>query len=419
MLRMNLQLFSSTEEEKKLNGVDQATINKINSQFTTSNAYTDAQKETEKYKQKFDQISSKENIIDQNTWNTMNSQFAASNEYNQAMNFTNDLLKKLSSGKTSYTDQIDNLMGQIQNRDKFKYDVDSDTLFQQYLSSMMGSGKQAMQDTMGQASALTGGYGSTYATSAANQAYNAYIEDAYNNLPEYYQMALEAYQAEGQDLYDQLNMFNTADAKEYQRMYDSWNANFTNTQQMYEKEYGAWQDSVANAYNSANMQLQEHDQLYQQAYNAYSLAKNNETTLYSQEYQKWADEVANALSYASLANSDYWTQVNYEMSLASSSGSGGSGGSGRSSGSSKSSSSGVSLRKYQQSQQPELKTPTATQNKNALAAYNESGSAGLARYVDSLSGVDTDAVIDYALKYGTPPTAVTGAIKGIASSKKK
>jgi hypothetical protein len=48
----------------------------------------------------------------------------------------------------------------------------------------MNSGKSAMQDTIGQASALTGGYGSTYATSAGNQAYNAFIEDAYNNLPE-------------------------------------------------------------------------------------------------------------------------------------------------------------------------------------------------------------------------------------------
>ena len=81
-------------------------------------------------------------------------------------------------------------MGQIQNRDKFSYDVDNDVLFQQYLASSMASGKTAMQDTMGQASALTGGYGSTYATSAANQQYNAYIQDAYNNLPEYYQMAM-------------------------------------------------------------------------------------------------------------------------------------------------------------------------------------------------------------------------------------
>ena len=86
-------------------------------------------------------------------------------------------------------------MTQIQNREDFEYDVDKDPLFQQALASAMNSGKTAMQDTIGQASALTGGYGSTYATSVGNQAYNAYIEDAYNNLPEYYNMALQAYQA--------------------------------------------------------------------------------------------------------------------------------------------------------------------------------------------------------------------------------
>jgi hypothetical protein len=227
------------------------------------------------------------------------------------MNYTNQLLQQLSSGKTSYSDQIDALMSEIQNRDKFEYDVDSDVLFQQYLGSAMASGKTAMMDTMGQASALTGGYGSTYATSAANQQYNAYIQDAYNNLPEYYQMALEAYQMEGEEMYNQLAMLNQADATEYQRLYDAWNANFSNAQSMYEKEYGAWQDSVNNAYNSANLQLNEYGQLYDQVYNAYTAVQNNANTLYAQEYQKWADEVNNAFNYAGLTNSDYWSNENF------------------------------------------------------------------------------------------------------------
>ena len=51
---------------------------------------------------------------------------------------------------------------------------------------------------------MTGGYGSTYATTAGNQAYNAFIEDAYDNLPQYYQMAMEAYIPA---LYDSLGLF--------------------------------------------------------------------------------------------------------------------------------------------------------------------------------------------------------------------
>ena len=207
--------------------------------------------------------------VNQATVDKMNSTFQTSTAYQDAMKYTNELLQQLSSGRTSYTDQIKDLMDQIQNRDPFEYDVDKDVLFQQYLASSMASGKTAMQDTIGQASALTGGYGSSYATSAGNQQYNAYIQDAYNNLPEYYQMAMEAYQMEGEEMYNQLSMLNQADITEYQRLYDSWNANFSNAQ-----------------------------------------------TMYQNEYQKWSDEVANAFNYAGLANSDYWNNANYQQSAA-------------------------------------------------------------------------------------------------------
>jgi hypothetical protein len=120
-------------------------------------------------------------------------------------------------------------------------------------------------------------------------------------------MALEAYQLEGQDMYNQLGMLNDADATEYQRMYDSWQANFTNAQNMYNKSYGEWQDSVNNAYNSANLQLDEHGQLFDQTYKAYQAVQDNANTKYAQEYQSWADEVNNALNIAKMANSDYWS----------------------------------------------------------------------------------------------------------------
>ena len=188
-----------------------------------------------------------------------NSGFAASGAYQNAMDYTNKLLEQLSSGRTSYTDQIKGLMDQIQGREKFSYDADSDPLFQQMLASSMTSGKTAMQDTMGQAAALTGGYGSTYATTAANQAYNAYIQDAYNNLPEYYQLALEAYEQEGQAMYNQLAMLSEADATEYGRLYDAFNANYGNAQQMYQNEYNAWQDSLNNAYNMASLKQRQHE----------------------------------------------------------------------------------------------------------------------------------------------------------------
>lgn len=295
----------------KMNGVDQATLDKMNSSFTASTNTTNAQNEANSYLQNVKDLANTKDIISQNTWDAINKQFSASSAYNDAMNYTNGLLQQLSSGKTSYSDKVDAMISQIQNREAFSYDVDKDTLFQQALASAMNSGQTAMQNTIGQASALTGGYGSSYATSAANQQYNAYIQDAYNNLPEYYQMALEAYQMEGEDMYNQLAMLSDADAKEYERLYNSWNANFSNAQNMYNNEYNAWRDSVNNAFNSAGLQLQEHGQLFDQAYNTYNAVANNAQQMYQNEYNKWADEVNNAFKNASMLNQDYWNTTNF------------------------------------------------------------------------------------------------------------
>ena len=305
---------SSSSGGGSINGVSQATINKMNSSFSASSEVTQAKQEALDQLNKLKDISSVTDIVDQSTWDIINTPFQASAAYQEAMKYTNQLLEQLSSGRTSYTDDIENLMDEIRNRDPFSYDVDSDVLFQQYLSSAVVSGKTAMQDSIGMASALTGGYGSTYATTAGNQMYNAYIQDAYSNLPEYYQMALNAYQAEGEEMYNQLEMLNTADINEYQRTYDSWSANFANAQTMYENEYGAWQDSINNAYSSANLQIQEHGQLYDQAYNTYSALQGYADSVYSQEYQRWADEVTNAFNYAQLSNSDYWNTQNFNES---------------------------------------------------------------------------------------------------------
>ena len=298
----------------KVDGVDQTLVDAMGSSYSQSSNVTDKYLEADKNYGNYKELANTTDIIDQSTWDALNSSFVASDSYNQAMQFTNGLLDKLNSGKTSYTDQIKDLMAQIQNREDFEYDVDQDQLFQQALASAMNSGRSAMQDTIGQASALTGGYGSTYATTAGNQAYNSFIEDAYNNLPEYYQMALEAYQMEGQEMYQQLDMLNTADATEWGRTYDAWQSNFANAQQMYNQEYGAWQDSVTNAYNSANLQLSEHNQLVTDAYNLYTTSKDIADTLYEQEYKSWQDKVAQATQLAGLQQTNYWnkTELDYK-----------------------------------------------------------------------------------------------------------
>lgn len=414
---------TNTSSNVVVNGVDQSLVDTMNSSFTQSSDVTNKYQEADKNYDKYKELANTTDIIDQSTWDILNSSFTASNAYVQAMQYTNELLAKLNSGKTSYTDQIKELMSQILNREDFEYDVDKDTLFQQALASAMGSGKSAMEDTIGQASALTGGYGSTYATSAGNQAYNAYIEDAYNNLPEYYNMALQAYQAEGQEMYQQLDMLNAADATEWGRTYDAWQSNFANAQQMYNQEYGAWQDSVNNAYNSANLQLSEHNQLVNDAYNLYATSKDSADTLYAQEYQKWQDQVTQATQLAGMQQTDYWNQTeldykkqrdevadsqwqqtfdyqkdqdaiaqsnwekSYNLELAANN-----------------AKVDTKTGKVTVDNTATYKEATEAQKKKALEAYNEGGEAALNKYVDSLpSNIDVEGIDSYVTEYGQLP----------------
>ena len=264
---------------------------------TPPSSVTESAEQSKDALDKLQAITSQENIVDQSYYDTINTPYTESAIVTQTRQFLENQQAKVLSGKTSYSDDVRAMIEKIQNRDKFSYDVDNDQLFQQALASAMGSGKQAMQDTIGQASALTGGYGSTYATSAGNQAYNAFIEDAYANLPQYYQMAFDAYQAEGQDMYQQLSMLSTEDEKEYGRMLDAYNIAYTNYRDARTDDYTMWQDRVSNAIAGANLQLSEHGQMVDDAYTYYTASSDNAQF----EYDKWWNDIQ-------LATSDYWNQ---------------------------------------------------------------------------------------------------------------
>jgi hypothetical protein len=108
--------------------------------------------------------------------------------------------------QSQYQSGLDSLLGQIQNREKFHYDVNADALYSQVAQNYLRQGQQAMMDTMGQAAALTGGYGNSYAQTAGQQQYNEYLLGLSQLVPQFQQMALEQYRLEGDDLLNRYNL---------------------------------------------------------------------------------------------------------------------------------------------------------------------------------------------------------------------
>ena len=200
------------------------------------------------------------------------------------------------------------IMDKILNKEKFSYDLNGDALYQQYKDKYIQQGKMAMQDTMGQAAAMTGGYGNSYAASVGNQAYQASLDNLNDIIPELYQMALDQYNQEKQDLYNQYGMLSDDRNMEYAQWGDKYNqlvadrdyyGNEANN--AYAKDYGQWSDAYNRDYNQywnetnygyqqdrdkiADQQWQAQFNEAQRQYNA-SLAEQQRQYNASLQYQK-------------------------------------------------------------------------------------------------------------------------------------
>ena len=137
---------------------------------------------------------------------------------NEAFNYADAMLKE-AQGKintpTYDMSALEDAYNAIVNRDKFTYDVNSDAMYQQYRDLYNAQGKLAQLDAQGQAAALTGGYGSSYAQSVGQQAYQNYMQKLNEVVPELYGMAYDQYQQEGQNLKDRYAMIKEMEDTRY------------------------------------------------------------------------------------------------------------------------------------------------------------------------------------------------------------
>lgn len=141
--------------------------------------------------------------------------------------------KKFPTGyQSQYKDQIQGLYDQIANRKDFTYDVNADAMYQQLKDQYVQGGRMAMMDTMGQAQAMTGGYGNSYAQGVGQQAYQGYLHGLNEQVPNLYQMALNRYIQQGDQLTDQYSMLTAQEAQDYSRWQDQQNLALQQAQAM-------------------------------------------------------------------------------------------------------------------------------------------------------------------------------------------
>lgn len=227
------------------------------------------------------------------------------------------------TGRSNLYQTWQNLLDQYTNRKPFTYDLTGDALYQQYANQYQRLGNQAMQDTLGQAAGLTGGYNSSYAQSAGQQAYQGYLDQLNDIVPELYGQAYSRYAAEGDRI---ANAAQLAAQGYGQEQTDYWN------------NLNYWQSQAQNE-QSQYWNQQQYDQTARQQ--AYS---NLVTAISNTGYKPTSGELQAAGMTQQEADSwaAYFNFQRQQATKTTSSGGGSSGrrSSGRSSGSSSGSSSG-------------------------------------------------------------------------------
>ena len=193
-------------------------------------------------------------------------------------NLTNANNALTNLGDFNWVDQgkLDDYTSQYENRDKFSYDFNTDALYQQYKDKYIKQAKMASADVMGQAAAMTGGYGSSYAQTVGNQAYQSNLEQLNDVIPELYQLAYDKYNQEGQDLLNTISMLRGERDFAYGQYNDAYNKLADN------RDY--WSNMYSNLYNRD----------YSKYADDRNFAQTNHNTAESYKYQADRDAVSDA-----------------------------------------------------------------------------------------------------------------------------
>ncbi len=206
----------------------------------------------------------------------------------------NQLASKLNPQANPYQQGLNDALNKIMNREKFSYDLNGDALYQQYKDQYITQGQQAMMDTMGQAAALTGGYGNSYAQTVGQQTYQGHLQGLNDKVPELYQLALDQYNREGDELYNQYALFADRENTEYERAYresrdavdDQWRQkDFDWKQETYNKDDAYRYDVLAQEQSQFDTTL-ENDNYWKQTYfNEEQRQYDNNTRIQQEQWQ--------------------------------------------------------------------------------------------------------------------------------------
>lgn len=233
-----------------------------------------------------------------------NGNYEQSDQVNQTyQRLQNALNNKPGDFTSKYQPTIDNLYNQLINRGKFSYDFNVDPMYRMYRDQYTTQGKQAMENAIGRASQMTGGYGNSYAQTAGQQIYQQYLQNLNDAIPTLRDQAYQEWKAEADDMKDRLNLANT----------------------MYQNEYGQYRDKLSdyrderdystNLYNSErafdyNRWNNDRNYWNDEFWKERSAEQSNAAASHSSNWQRTESDTTTQYGEHSVTDSSNWSTAN-------------------------------------------------------------------------------------------------------------
>ena len=203
---------------------------------------------------------------------------------------------------SSYEAPLKELMDRILNREDFHYSLDGDALYRRYRNQAVQNGRLAMADAAGQAAALTGGYGNSYAQTVGQQAYNRQLESLNDRIPELYNLAMNQYRLKTQGLQQKYDLLSGAQEQEYGRYQDALAAWEKEADQLWraytdarDTDYRTYRDEIADW--QWQQEFDENQRRYDQQWAASQPVTTDTKTVYVTAKKKKEEETKKSGSF--------------------------------------------------------------------------------------------------------------------------
>ena len=212
----------------------------------------------------------------------------------------------------NYQDRINAQVDSILNRDAFSYDYNTDPLYQQYAEAYNRNGQAAMQDTLAQMAARTGGLASSYAGTAAQGTYNQYMQALNDKIPELYQMAYNMYRDDETSMRNNLSMLQNLENTDYSRYMDQlsqYNTDRNMAYNQYLNGLNQWNADRNFAYNQYADQLNQWNADRNFAYGQYQDQLDRWNADRDFAYGQYQDELARYNADRNFAYNQYQDEL--------------------------------------------------------------------------------------------------------------